>query len=635
MTININPAAAAAAADQQLSSTVMQAAAVTAPTVTAGELATAINQADDAYVSARQNAANAAATVYYIWYHTTSAAADVQNKEWHEGEVAKRAVEIDEHNAEIDALKKQVEDDTKKAVAPLTKKMKEANDITTIADYAQQIAALQDKKNSRIKELTADRWVKLETRSDANQWTSITKYVLRLNKPTQASQVSRFATVVTWIAANNAATTAPNVAAIAETILAKGGFDNVYEMQHAQDTKDNTAAVKGKTSSSANDNNETKAAVAAHFNHVVASAESLGIFAMQHQHEQNGLVALIGRVGADGIAIISELLLSTDEVLRLCVEHNDQKLLPGDAGSEFVAIALAAGELVEESTRAVKDGDTIKVSREISILADEHGAKLVLSALNADSSVVVHAEPTAEAARALLAKPGFWKLHNTQVLPSCLGDGIERKMVVLSLSEAERTVGDNMLTSAFGWVSTNKAKAALNMADAVMDHPWLQMSPYQANPIDIEGFTGAGNLIITQSELMKLVQGNIGNWKAEKQGSSADAKKAAQAKVTFSKTTIHVDSTKGVDEADCNGSIKGKVTLTFRPRMLAKALRKLADFAAENYVFSPDELGALRCSFETAYGRYSIYLPTCDKDGALEKRRFAAIRVTEDDDANA
>jgi uncharacterized protein with PIN domain len=611
----------------------MQPAAVTAPTVTAGELATAIDQADNAYVSSRQNAANAAATVYYIWYHTSSAAADAQNKEWHDQQVAKRAAEIDQHNAVIDADKKQVADDAKKAIALLRAKKKTANDPTTIADCEQQITALQATKDSQIQALTADRWVKLETRSDANKWSGITKYVLRLNKPTQASQVSRFATVVTWIAANCAATTAPNVAAIAATILANGGFDNVYEMQHAQDTKENLAAAKGKTSNSANDNNATKTAVAAHFNDVVATADSLGIFALEHKHEQNGLVALIGRVGTDGISIISELLLSTDEVLRLCVEHNDQKLLPGDAGSEFVAIALAAGELVEESTRAMKDGDAIKISREISILADEDGAKLVLSALNADSSVVVHAVPKVEAARALLAKQGFWKLHNTQVLPSCLGDGIERKMVALSLSEAERTVGDNMLTSAFAWVSTNKAKAALNMADAVMDHPWLQMSPYQANPIDIEGFTGAGNLIITHSELMKLVQGNIGNWKAEKQGSSADAKKAAQAKVTFSKTTIHVDSTKGVDEADCSGSIKGKVTLTFRPRILAKALRKLADFAAENYEFSPDELGALRCSFETAYGRYSIYLPTCDKDGALEKRRFAAIRVTEDADA--
>ena len=81
----------------------------------------------------------------------------------------------------------------------------------------------------------------------------------------------------------------------------------------------------------------------------------------------------------------------------------------------------------------------------------------------------------------------------------------------------------------------------------------------------------------------------------------------------------------------CDGSMKGTVSLKFRPRMLAKAIARLAGLDVGGIQLSPDPRGALRMRFEDAHGTYDIFLPACDEDGALERARFCEIAVPETD----
>ena len=77
--------------------------------------------------------------------------------------------------------------------------------------------------------------------------------------------------------------------------------------------------------------------------------------------------------------------------------------------------------------------------------------------------------------------------------------------------------------------------------------------------------------------------------------------------------------------------MRGTVSLKFRPRMLAKAIAALAALDAANVQLSPDTRGALCMSFEDVHGRYDIFLPACDDDGAYQTARFCEIAVPETD----
>lgn len=75
------------------------------------------------------------------------------------------------------------------------------------------------------------------------------------------------------------------------------------------------------------------------------------------------------------------------------------------------------------------------------------------------------------------------------------------------------------------------------------------------------------------------------------------------------------------------GHVRGRVTLFFRPRLIARVLDALVRLNAGPVELSPDDRGALRLSFEDANGRFSVFVPACDEDGASLTAVFHPIRV--------
>jgi hypothetical protein len=596
------------------------------------ELDIAMKKASTAYLSARDNAANAAATVYYIWFHACSKHANVQNKEWYQGKRAARLAEISNWNANIETNKTKEEDDNKKKVEALRASTQGINDPDRIKEVDKQIQAQQKASKERLRTLTGKRKVGLETRSDATDFTEITKLVLDLHKLKQASQVNRFATVVKWIATYYAKEAQPRVEIIAERILEEGGFDSVYEQQRSIDGKPSkTRSAANPAAGSASGDNGLRKPIIAHFRDVVARADALTTLPLQRTRELNSLVVLIGRVGDNSVNVISEVGMPVEQVLDLCVAHGDEMLLPGDASCEFLATALAAGKLVEEGNRASKGGEIKKITRELSMLANTDGSRLVISALNTAVSVVVHATPK-QAVSGLLPRTGWWKLNHADVeqLEQRLEDGIARKMVTLRVNATPREVTENLLPSPFAWETRSGPLATEGDAAATLLHPWLKMSPREDNPLDVEGFSPLGTVTLTQEDLLALAKGRIANWLTSNTRSAGD-KKSALATVTISRSEVKVESIEEPDVVPCQGNVRGTVSLRFRPRMLAKAFATLAELGTGYVQLSPDQRGALRMSFEDIRGSYNIFLPACDEEGALEKARFCKIAVPETD----
>lgn len=609
-----------------------QATGPATPAITNADLETAIKSASTAYLSARDNAANAAATVYYIWFHACSKHANAPNKEWYQDKRVARQAEIEASNAMLDKKKAKEEEDNKKEVEALRAGTQGINDPDRIKEVDKQIKARQKASKERLRALTGERKVSLETRSDATDFTEITKLVLELHKPKQASQVNRFATVVKWIVTNYAKEAQPCVEIIAKRILKEGGFDNVYEQQRAIDGKPSKAkSAANPAAGSAGSDKGSRKPVVDHFRNVVASADGFTTLSLQRKREPNSLVALIGRVGDNGVTVISEVGLSFEEALDLCVTQRDQMLLPGDTRCEFLATALAAGKLVEEGKRASKGGEIKGITRELSMLADTNSGRLVISALNTPVSVVVHATPK-QAASDLLTRPGHWKLDHKEIklLDQRLEDGIARKMVTLRVDDIEREVTYDLLPSPFAWETKDGPLATQGDAGATALHHWRAMSPREDTPLDVEGFSPRGTVTLMREDLLALAKGKIANWLNHNTKAAGD-KKSALATVTISQSELKVESVEEPDVVPCCGSMKGRVSLKFRPRMLAKAIAALAKLDTADIQLSPDLRGVLRMSFEDAHGSYAIFLPACDEDGALEKARFCKIAVPETD----
>jgi hypothetical protein len=609
-----------------------QATGPATPAITNADLEIAIKSASTAYLSARENAANAAAAIYYTWFHSYSKHANAQNKDWYQGKRTARQAEISTWNANIETDKTKEEDDNKKKVEALRASKQGINDPDCIKEVDKQIEAQQNASAARLRALTGERKVGLETRSDATEFTEITKLVLELHKPKQASQVNRFATVVKWIATNYAKDAEPSVEVIAKHILDEGGFDNVYDLQRVIDGKPSKKTdatnpavnVKG-------ERYETRQAVVDHFRNVVASANGLTTLPLQHTRELKSLVALIGRVGDNGVTVISEVGLSVEEALDLCVTQRDQMLLPGDPRCEFLATALAAGKLVEEGKRVSKGGEIKGITRELSMLANTNSGRLVISALNTPVSVVVHATPK-QAVSDLLPQPGYWKLDHKDIklLEKRLEEGIARKMVTLRVDDIKREVTDDLLPSPFAWETEDGPLATKGDAAATLLHPWLAMSPHETTPLDVDGFSPGRTVTLTREDLLALAKGKITNW-LNHHTKAAGEKKSALATVTISQSELKVESVEEPDVVPCRGSMTGTVSLKFRPRMLAKAIATLAALDTGNVRLSPDQRGVLRLRFEDVLGIYDIFLPACDEEGALEKARFCKIAVPEMD----
>jgi hypothetical protein len=286
---------------------------------------------------------------------------------------------------------------------------------------------------------------------------------------------------------------------------------------------------------------------------------------------------------------------------------------------------------VEEGKRVSKGGEIKGITRELSMLANTNSGRLVISALNASVSVVVHATPK-QAASSLLSQPGWWKLNHEEIgrLEQRLEDGIARKMVTLRVDDTVREVGDYLLPSRFAWETTSGPLATKGDAAATLLHPWLAMSPREDTPLDVEGFSPLGTVTLSREGLLLLTKGKILNWLNHNTKAAGD-KKSGLATVTISRSVLKVESVQEPDEVPCHGNIRGTVSLKFRPRTLAKAIATLAELGTGDVQLSPDQRGALRMRFEDAHGSYDIFLPACDDEGAPEKARFCKIAVPEMD----
>lgn len=595
-------------------------------------LSSAVALAEKAFSNAREHGAFAAANAYFVWLHSCSSIANEDHTLWFNDEYAKRSAAITAHNEQLDRKKNRIKAEEAKTVKGLKEKLRAANDPDSKKAFENKIESVRKEAADQRRGLTAERKLSLESREDANDFTTIVKFVLKADNPKQSASVSRYAKVLTWIQDKCGLHAELTVEAIAEVVLEAGGIEAVYDLQKGAEDAATTTDADEKQPAVAAEADVPVAAIAEHFREMVQAATPLasineeGAGELATHANEGELMLLVVRNSAGRMNIISELKVDMEELLDLCVKHNDQRLLTSDAASEFIWAALAAGDLVEEGKR---NGDGQTAVRTLSIVADGTNTKLVVSPLHASVGVVVHAVPNTRVDLGMPAGHSFLYHEHLEPLRQRLANPVARKMMTIHATATRREVGENLLASDYAWVSTQKPLLTAAGGKASLAHAWLPMSPHEASPLDIDGFTPAGKFSVQRDDLVSLFDDSFKAWKDDK-ATRVEVKPTALVKVVYGKATLTLSTTNNKYELPCKGSNSLNISQHCRARLLANVVSLLLDLHVENVTLWPDPRGALRVGFTTDYGSYSIYLPMPDEKGVLATARFAPMNVFSD-----
>lgn len=604
-----------------------------AAAISQDDLSQAVTSAAKAFGTASHNSAHAAANIYYVWLHANSPVAKEENIIWYTTQYEKREAEIAAYNAGLNEQKKKITAAEKKEVAALEKERRKVNDPDTVKAIEAKIEAVRAEAGKWRKDLGAQRKLSLNTRDGANDFSTVVKFVLRADSPKQGAYISRYAKVLTWLKAKCGLDAELTVDAIAAVVREAGGIEAIYDMQKndgggpAPDGDDENPQESSK-------NEVSNEAITDYFHSKVAdaapmaeiNAASITGLGQGGNGENDDLVLLVARKGANSIAIITELAVGTEELLALCVKHHDQRLLATDAATEFVWAALAAGALVDDDTLYGGDKNAVP---SLSIVTDDGGAKLVVSSRNAKLSVVVHAVPKAGVKLALpMGQYGLYPEH-MQPLRQCLQNPTVRKLLVLDERRAEKDVGDDHLRTDYGWrVTQPQLLVNANASSTSMDHAWVSMSPYGENPLNIHGFKPLGQVSVSRGELLRLHTEVLDKWKGGGKTAAVNIKAKALVTLAFGKTTLTVTTTNTKHEIVCTGTTQA-MTQYCRPRQLAELVGILMELNVDAVTLSPDKRGVMRVGFDTPYGSYAIYVPMADQNGKFDDARFEPINVPE------
>jgi hypothetical protein len=388
--------------------------------ITIDEIQANIDKAQHCFVSSKDSAAEAGAHTYIVWLETMSPLANADAKDWIKKQIEDRNIAIDVHNAAEKSERKRVRD-------YLAGKLKEDDG--------------ESARLTNLAKLTDDEWaarrkVCVEARANANDFTTIVKFVLNFERPADASVISRFATVLEWIHARFDGVEIQDTSEIVTAIKDAGGFEMVLIEQR---NKGESGGSKGaeEREIEAEERKIIEEAIAAKAKAAVQTAPAIATIDMQISDANQDIVVLIGRYVGGKIEVVDNIPLEAGEVDSMVSRISDDLLPPADESTEFIARVLALGDIVAEgkATEKTRDGtvmgEKLVEQRTLSLLPDgEENTQLVISALHADSSAVIKATP--EPSRVSLGKvrvPMMMLWESSRILQTKLRDRDNRRLI--------------------------------------------------------------------------------------------------------------------------------------------------------------------------------------------------------------
>jgi hypothetical protein len=366
-----------------------------------------------------------------------------------------------------------------------------------------------------------------------------------------------------------------------------------------------------------------------YFQKALTTAKTMANVQLDEQLQAGRFVTLIGRVADGGISIVGGAPVTEAQALEICCHYDERKLLPANDAVEFLATAMALGDLVPNTTGETKPDDKA-VIRHTCVVSNDNEGRLLIAPSNTTAAVVVNATPKSADVTALLTQPGYWRMHQDGVkkLGDALKNPVTRRLATLTVNDKSDDVGEQLLHSPWAWTARN------NLVNTEDQLRWLPLEAENKDkPLDIDGFKPVVTATVSRAQILNMEGKNV--WRHGKPEKNTEnnaphdkpGKGARASTITFTATSITATANSGQDEMACISTTKAVVTISVAAATFRDLIKQLHRQAADEYMFKADPQGALSVSFETQHGHYEIYLPTWKEKGGLETRRFVPLQI--------
>lgn len=575
-----------------------------------------IDNARSSFAAYKQNASAAAANAYLLWCDTQAFSATKEGKEWIKKEIEARNEAIKKNNEDVKKEKKYVVDYKDGKLSPdelvnQTGKTKEQKD--EIAEEKKRLDALVKKDDKYWESL---KLVPIERREGASEFTEIVKFVFEFDKSTHAAMVSRFCLVLAWIHARFKGKQIEEVNEIVTAIENAGGFEIVMEEQ--RNTRDAEDTDREDREFIAERNySDTKAAL--------KGASALATLEIEPRFEQDGLVIMVARYDGGKAHVVAELPAGDGEFKRLISRYENPELLPVPDTTEFIGRLMELGALVSDGEGS--GGEDGKDKTERLLLSDGKAGKpeLVISARNADAAIIVKARPRADIDLGLPDEPLFMKDKWRKALEKKINTYERRRLIdfTYDLKPIQKD-GKTPAEASMAWAACNSALKEKNRASAIQQFYWYPVSKLESRPLEPSHFEPSVRFTLKPEEVRTVYRGPLKAWEESKD--SAKTSKLVSLKKDGNSLYLTIKEGDSITVGTENA--QGPTTVArFRPRDTANLFSLLTQQHGSEYRFELDDTGLLMVAWEDKFAAYEVYLPTATKDGRLESRRVAPMRI--------
>lgn len=472
------------------------------------------------------------------------------------------------------------------------------------------------------------RFMRIEARDKASNFTTLVKLILEVRDPKEASIVSRYCRALEAIDREFAGKPIGSPQEINTWSVAQGGFEALV--------KNGRGDSSTKKSDGDSWGEAAMAAVAAVVKEEANTRQSVAQFAAP-QSAPDGLVIAIGRKKGGQIEIVNSSPLPDDNSWVSFFEKELGPIL--DPTTAFVSRVQSLGALVSEgrttdrTVNGIPGARPLKEERVLTMIPTAVGTPmLMVSAQRAKASIIIKALPT-DSSISLGAPvyPVSLKHDHEVALRATLGSRYASYMVNI-------TAG----TDGHGLPNWMTRPTKLSTVTSVQEHTWLPAVSLLDMPLDVGNLRADFAVDLAISDLVRLHDERLKVWvekekaakASEKGATDPSAKKKQKADGPKKRISLKFDAgtlTYSMAHSDdlilpVTGSIRKAAELKFRPYDLLNVAATLRQQEAKSVRLEGDSRGLLKFSWADTLGSYDVYLPTANEGSGLETKLMDELR---------
>jgi hypothetical protein len=568
-----------------------------------------MKDARDELQNSKDRAMYAAAQCYIIWTETQSTV----GKAWFDDKVKQANEVIDAHNKGLEKGRKEVAAYKADSLDPKHEALYEGNDTEALKLKSEAIARINALGKLMDEKRAPKNKVKIEKPKMGSEFAMVVKLVFGFHDSSQASLVSRYASVCEFIHGKCTSGTPVDVPSIVAVLEAAGGFE--VSLRHQ------VKAKKVSKSGGNADDVKTLTAKAKEENEAAVKVMSpLSTFAIPVKTKADGYAVFLARTDGDTVEIVGEAPVTAAQITKM-VSSFEPPAISADPAAEFVHRVLNLGTLVGGVVGKPVDG---KKERKLVMRPGDDGkTQLLVSQQNGTANVVVHAAP--HETTKIGNVPVMVALSHVHLgsLTQRLGDALYRRFTALEPDAAPRTASGVQAESVLGWHLQNRALVEANGAARKETLFWSKVGLNSVHKtVDVEALKVDARLIVSRDVLVQFWDAGLCHVDPNKV-----AKKPKVASLKYEDGMLVLDMPAKDDAelaVDCavEAEVGAGVSLDFRPGDLAALVEKLMGLMVDKFVFEFDEGGLLAVSWEDQLGTYSIFQPTVMDGGQLNPKRL-------------